>query len=92
MVIGFAEGAIPEVKVNRLLLRNVDVCGCVLRRAGHPRPNGFGERRREAWSSWFGGGAIQPGWWAPSTNSRMAAAALRELAERRATGKVVLTV
>ena len=28
VVAGFAEGSIPEVAVNRLLLRNVDVCGC----------------------------------------------------------------
>jgi len=28
VVVGFAAGAIPEVAVNRLLLRNTDVCGC----------------------------------------------------------------
>ncbi len=30
MVVGFAEGAIPEVKVNRLLLRNLSVVGVAL--------------------------------------------------------------
>jgi NADPH2:quinone reductase len=28
VVVGFTSGEIPEIKVNRLLLRNVDVCGC----------------------------------------------------------------
>lgn len=28
VVVGFADGAIPELAVNRLLLRNIDVCGC----------------------------------------------------------------
>ena len=28
VVVGFTSGEIPEVKVNRLLLRNVDVRGC----------------------------------------------------------------
>ena len=28
VVVGFADGAIPEIAVNRLLLRDIDVCGC----------------------------------------------------------------
>ena len=28
VVVGFTAGEIPEIRVNRLLLRNVDVCGC----------------------------------------------------------------
>ena len=39
---GFAEGSIPEVAVNRLLLRNVDVCGVSRRRRGRFERPGSG--------------------------------------------------
>ena len=89
VVVGFTSGEIPEIRVNRLLLRNVDVCGCsfnVLAEDGA----GFGEpmaRLRKL----VDGGALKPlvGSVHPLTEGP---AALRELDERRATGKVVLTV
>jgi NADPH:quinone reductase len=90
LVVGFTGGSIPEVKVNRLLLRNIDVVG-----AGwgayvllHP------ERNREI------ADALEPmideGFVRPIVGARFpleqAAEALLTLDERRALGKVVLEV
>jgi NADPH2:quinone reductase len=87
VVVGFTSGEIPEIRVNRLLLRNVDVCGCsfgvlALDAAGTTRA---GERLAELVRT----GAVKPliGSVRPLEEG---AEALRELDERRATGKVVL--
>jgi NADPH2:quinone reductase len=89
IVVGFTAGEIPEVKVNRLLLRNVDVRGCsfgVL--AGSPTGVADAVARL---SELVEGGAIRP--LVGSTYPlEQGPAALRELDERRATGKVVLTL
>jgi NADPH2:quinone reductase len=89
VVVGFTAGDIPEVKVNRLLMRNIDVVGC-----------SFGVYASDAnviadavarLTEFVGTGAIRP--LIGSTHSlKDGSAALRELAERRATGKVVLTL
>jgi NADPH2:quinone reductase len=89
VVVGFTSGEIPEIRVNRLLLRNVDVCGCsfnVLATDG----SGFGEPMARL-STLVESGALKPlvGSTHPLTEGP---AALREIDERRATGKVVLTV
>jgi NADPH:quinone reductase len=89
VVVGFTSGEIPEIRVNRLLLRNVDVCGCsfdVLAADGA----GFGEPMARL-SELVEGGALRPlvGSVHPLADGP---AALRELDERRATGKVVLTI
>jgi NADPH2:quinone reductase len=89
VVVGFTSGEIPEIRVNRLLLRNVDVCGCsfnVLAENGA----GFGEPMARL-SELVETGALKPlvGSTHPLTD---APAALRELDERRATGKVVLVI
>jgi NADPH2:quinone reductase len=90
LVIGFTEGSIPTVKVNRLLLNNISVVGV-----------GWGafflhdvSYLQEQWQ------AIRPmleaGQLDPPIGSRYplehAAQALRELDERRAQGKVLLQV
>jgi NADPH2:quinone reductase len=87
LVVGFAAGGIPTVEVNRLLLRNVDVCGCsfgvlALDAAGTA---GAAERLAELVRA----GSVKPlvGSVRPLEEGP---AALRELDERRATGKVVL--
>jgi NADPH:quinone reductase len=87
VVVGFTSGEIPEIRVNRLLLRNVDVCGCsfgvlALDATG---TTGAAERLAELVRA----GAVKPlvGSVRPLEEGR---AALRELDERRATGKVVL--
>jgi NADPH:quinone reductase len=90
VVVGFTGGAIPEVKVNRLLLNNIEVVGAgwgayVL---GHP------ERNRSIGRAV--GELIDAGYVRPIVGLRYplaeAAEALRALDERRATGKIVLDV
>ena len=87
VVVGFTSGEIPEIRVNRLLLRNVDVRGCSFGAlASDPTgiPNAI-ERLGELVRT----GKVRPliGSVHPLEDG---AAALRELDERRATGKVVL--
>jgi NADPH:quinone reductase len=90
LVIGFTGGEIPTVKVNRLLLNNISVVGVGWGAFWLPRPGYL----REQWAEvrpLVESGAIDP----PLGSSHAledAAAALREIDERRATGKVVLTV
>jgi NADPH2:quinone reductase len=90
LVVGFTEGSIPEVKVNRLLLRNVSVVGAgwgayVM---GNPQRNrAIGEAIERM---------IDEGFVKPIVGSRFAlqdaADALRTIDERRALGKVVLSL
>jgi NADPH2:quinone reductase len=90
LVVGFTEGSIPEVKVNRLLLRNVSVVGAgwgayVM---GNPQRNrAIGEAVERM---------IEAGFVRPIVGACLAldqaADALRTIDERRALGKVVLSV
>ncbi|HXP99321.1 MAG TPA: NADPH:quinone oxidoreductase family protein [Solirubrobacteraceae bacterium] len=90
LVVGFTEGSIPEVKVNRLLLRNVSVVGAgwgayVM---GNPQRNrAIGEAVERM---------IDEGFITPIVGASFAlqdaADALRTIDERRALGKVVLSV
>jgi NADPH2:quinone reductase len=88
LVVGFTGGEIPTVKVNRLLLNNVDVVGVGwgafwLSQPGYPR---------EQWQDLLA--HLEAGRLEPLVGSThpldRAADALRELDERRAMGKVVL--
>ena len=90
VVVGFTGGAIPEVKVNRLLLRNTEVVGAgwgayVLGKPELTREMGAAIARM-----------VEQGRVAPIVGQRFpleqAAEALRTIEERRATGKVVLDV
>jgi NADPH:quinone reductase len=90
VVVGFTGGAIPEVKVNRLLLNNVEVVGAgwgafVL---GDP------ERNRRIGRAV--GDLIDSGYVRPIVGRRYplerASEALRAIDERQATGKIVLDV
>ncbi len=90
VVVGFTGGAIPEVKVNRLLLGNIDVVGCGWGAYALARP----ELCREigaALAQLIEAGAVRPLVGARFPLTR-AAEALAEIDERRATGKVVLDV
>jgi NADPH2:quinone reductase len=89
IVVGFTSGEIPEIKVNRLLLRNVDVRGCSFGVLATD-PAGIADTVARL-TDLAGTGAIRPliGSSYPLEQGREA---LRELDERRATGKVVLTV
>ncbi len=90
VVVGFAGGSIPEVRVNRLLLSNTEVIGAGWGAYAMARP----ELCRDI------GKALEPliesGAVAPIVGARFpldrAAEALREIDERRAMGKVVLEI
>lgn len=89
VVVGFAGGSIPQIPANRLLLNNVDVCGCswsVLVRAPGGLP-GAARRLGELVSA----GAVRP-CVSEVLPFEDGPAALRALAERRAVGKTVLQV
>ncbi len=89
VVVGFTSGEIPEVKVNRLLLRNVDVRGCSFGVLATDPTGVAGATARL-------GDLIRTGAVRPLVGSvyplDQGAAALRELDERRAKGKIVVTV
>lgn len=90
LVVGFTEGSIPEVKVNRLLLRNVSVVGA----GWGAYVMGNPERNRAIGEAV--GKLIEEGFVRPIVGSCFAledaVAAFREIDERRAVGKVVLSV
>ena len=90
VVVGFTGGAIPEVKVNRLLLKNTEVVGAGWGAYVMGKP----DLNREIGAAV--GGLIDRGFIRPIVGERrpfeQAAEALRLLDERRATGKVVLDV
>jgi NADPH2:quinone reductase len=89
VIVGFTSGEIPEIRVNRLLLRNVDVRGCSFNvlLTGPERTAEATAKLDELIAT----GAIRPvvGSVYPLEEGP---AALRELDERRAKGKVVVTV
>jgi NADPH2:quinone reductase len=90
LVIGFAEGRIPTLPVNRLLLRSLDVVG-VNYGGMLPFDQAFAG---EAWTDlarWFDEGLLRP---VVGTRYALAdgARALRDFAERRVTGKPVLMI
>jgi NADPH:quinone reductase len=90
LVVGFTEGSIPEVKVNRLLLRNVSVVGA----GWGAYVMGNPERNRAIGEAV--GKMVDEGFIRPIVGACFAledaADALRTIDERRATGKVVLNV
>ncbi|MDT0380052.1 NADPH:quinone oxidoreductase family protein [Streptomyces sp. DSM 42041] len=90
LVIGFTGGEIPTVKVNRLLLNNIEVVGVGWGAFWLPRPAYL----REQWDDLMP--HLEAGRLDPLLGATYpldgAAEALRELDERRARGKVVLTV
>ena len=90
VVVGFAGGAIPQVKVNRLLLRNVGVLGAAWREFILSEP-GFVAEAAAGLGALIDKGQLTPliGATYPLENG---AQALRDLADRQAVGKLVLTV
>ena len=91
LVIGFTGGSIPEVKVNRLLLNNIDVVG-VGWGAWWTGAGGAGSVRRQ-WDDLVP--LLEDGRLDPVVGSVRSldevAVALSDIDERRATGKVLLT-
>jgi len=90
VVVGFAGGAIPEVKTNRLLLRNVGVLGAAWREFIVKEP-AFVAEAAAGLSALIEAGQLTPliGATYPLENGGQA---LRDLADRRAVGKLVITV
>jgi len=90
VVVGFTGGAIPEVRVNRLLLRNTEVVGAGWGAYVMGKP----DLNREIGA--VVNGMVDAGFIRPVVGERFAleraADALKTLDERRATGKVVLDV
>ncbi|MBJ7471430.1 MAG: NADPH:quinone oxidoreductase family protein [Solirubrobacteraceae bacterium] len=89
VVVGFAGGEIPEVRVNRLLIGNVDVIGCSFNILA-TEASGLADAMARL-TELVGTGALRPviGSTYPLEQG---AEGLREIDERRATGKVILTV
>jgi NADPH2:quinone reductase len=91
VVVGFTGGDIPKVPLNRVLLRNIDVVGTYiggyLATSDEPHRRHLTERLSELLQS----GHIQPivGAVHPFESG---ADALRDIAARRAVGKVVISI
>ena len=90
LVVGFTAGAIPEVRVNRLLLNNIDVRGVGWGAYAMVRA-GFMRRQWDVLVPMMESGAVSPpvGSTYPLEDVRRA---LTDMAERRATGKLVLAL
>lgn len=90
MVVGFAGGAIPEVKVNRLLLNNTDVRGAAWGEYAMRRPGYMTAQWREL-EPMMASGVINPPIGATYDLADMGRA-LQEMDERKTLGKTVLRV
>ena len=89
LVLGFAGGEIPVVKVNRLLLGNTGVLGVASREFFEQRPALVAEQWEQLMELWRTRMLADPPVEVyPFADAR---AALRAIAERRAVGKVVLS-
>lgn len=90
LVVGFAAGEIPTVRVNRLLLNNIDVRGVGWGAYAMARP-GYCRGQWEELLPMIESGLVDPpiGATYPMEEARRA---LTDMAERRATGKLVLTL
>ena len=91
VVVGFAGGSIPEVKVNRLLLRNIGVLGAAWREFLTNDP-GFVAEAAAVLNGLVADGRLAAPLVGATYPLADGAAALRDLAARRAVGKLVLTV
>ncbi len=90
LVVGFAAGAIPAVKVNRLLLNNVDVRGVGWGAYAMARP-GYMRRQWEELVPMMESGVIDPPIGATYPLAEFGRA-LQDMEERRTLGKSVVTL
>jgi len=90
LVVGFTGGSIPEVKVNRLLLNNIDVRGVGWGAFAMVRP-GFMRQQWDALLPMLESGVVDP---PVGTTYQVedVARALADLAERKVLGKTVLSL
>jgi len=89
LVVGFTQGAIPEVRVNRLLLNNIDVRGVGWGAYAMVRP-GFMHQQWEALVPMMESGVVTPPIGATYPMEDFGRA-LQEMDDRRTLGKTVLT-
>jgi NADPH2:quinone reductase len=89
LVIGFTAGSIPQVRVNRLLLNNIDVRGVGWGAYAMSRP-GFMREQWDALVPMVEAGVVDPPV-ASTLPVEQVSAALTAMAERRVLGKTVLT-
>ncbi|HEX7738840.1 MAG TPA: NADPH:quinone oxidoreductase family protein [Marmoricola sp.] len=89
LVVGFTQGEIPQVKVNRLLLNNIDVRGVGWGAYAMARP-GFMKEQWQALVPMMNRGVIKPPIGATYPMSEFGRA-LQEMADRKTLGKTVLT-
>lgn len=90
LVVGFTEGSIPEVKVNRLLLRNTSVVGVAWGAYVGTRPE-LAREIGETVNAMAINGEIKP-LIGQVLNLEDTGAALRLLEDRKATGKIVVQI
>ena len=90
LVVGFTGGAIPQVKVNRLLLNNIDVRGVGWGAYAMARP-GFMRRQWEALLPMMESGVVSPPVGSTYPVEEFGQA-LEDLAGRRVLGKAVVTL
>lgn len=90
LTIGYVGGGIPSVRLNRLLLGNIDVRGVAWGPYSRANP-GFAQRQWVDIVKWYEAGLITP---SPVTVRPLteAADALRDIEARRVRGKVVLLI
>ncbi|MFQ5406935.1 MAG: NADPH:quinone oxidoreductase family protein [Anaerolineales bacterium] len=89
LVIGFASGRIPELPVNRLLLKNTSAVGVFWGAYLHINPRLIQDSLATL-LNWYGKGALRPHV-SQTYPLEQAARALGDLLSRRATGRIVLT-
>jgi len=90
LVVGFTSGRIPTVQVNRLLLRNISIIGVLWGEYANARPWYLGETHR-ALVTLYLEGKVHPVV-ANEYPLSEAPRAMRDVAERRATGKSILII
>jgi NADPH2:quinone reductase len=90
IVVGFTDGRIPTVQVNRVLLRNIDIVGAAWGAFLGVEPSLFGETQR-ALNTMIDSGAVAP-IVGKSYPLEDAPAALTLLGQRQAIGKIVLNM
>ena len=90
LVVGFAAGEIPKIPLNLTLLKGCSIVGVFWGEFTRREPERFAESMQRLFR-WYGEGKLKPHISAMFPLER-AADALRLMAERKVTGKVVLTV